>query len=624
MRHILIIFSIFLFSFTIISCGEKEEHTNTNDNTTTDTTAPVIAEVTAVTTPTNDSTPNYTFSSSEAGAITYGGSCSSVTTTATIGNNTITLVSLSEGTYSNCTITVTDTTGNVSDSLTITSFIVDTTAATLVEVTAVKTPANDSTPDYTFSSSEAGTINYGGSCSSNTTSATIDNNTITLNSLSDGTYSNCTISVEDNASNSVTLNMSQFVIETVSPIVSSISPTDNQSDVSISGTISVTFSESIDTSSVNTNTSNTSCSGSLQLSANNFSSCIQMSSSPSSSNSDKTFTLDPFDNLSLSNTYKIRVTTGIKDTVGNTLSSRYETTNGFATCSNNVTFVAVGGNSSPSEGFLRTSSNGTSCWISRNIGTSNVLYSGTYANNTFITVGHADTSTYPSLLTSSDGTTWTSRNTSGVMGTGKYIWEIIYANNKFLAVGGGGKIITSTNNGVTWSVSATVGTAQFLGVAYGNNTYVAGNEQNGIYSSTDGTNWTQRDSSISVLDVAFGNNTFVVVGPSGKILSSTDGTNWTSRTSGTTNYLHEVAFGNDTFVATGNQGTIRTSSNNGVTWTSRSSGTTRGLVGITFANGIFVVAGDYGTILTSSDNGNTWTSRTSGTNEYFWGIFSKQ
>jgi len=59
----------------------------------TDTTAPVIAEVTAVTTPTNDSTPNYTFSSSEAGTISYGGSCSSSTTSATTDKNTITLVS---------------------------------------------------------------------------------------------------------------------------------------------------------------------------------------------------------------------------------------------------------------------------------------------------------------------------------------------------------------------------------------------------------------------------------------------------------------------------------------------------------------------------------------------------
>ena len=89
-----------------------------------DPTAPVIAEVTEVTTPTNDSTPDYTFSSDEAGTITYGGSCSSGTTYATIGNNTITFISLSDGTYSDCTIKVTDSAGNESNILTITSFTV--------------------------------------------------------------------------------------------------------------------------------------------------------------------------------------------------------------------------------------------------------------------------------------------------------------------------------------------------------------------------------------------------------------------------------------------------------------------------------------------------------------------
>ena len=116
MKHKLIILSFFLFSLTIISCSEDKEES------TTDTTAPVIAEVTAVTTPTNDRTPDYTFSSTEAGTITYGGSCSSGTTSATSGNNIITLVSLSTGTYSDCTITVTDTAGNVSSTLTLTSF----------------------------------------------------------------------------------------------------------------------------------------------------------------------------------------------------------------------------------------------------------------------------------------------------------------------------------------------------------------------------------------------------------------------------------------------------------------------------------------------------------------------
>ena len=188
-----------------------------------------LAEVTAITTPTTDSTPDYTFSSTNSGAITYGGSCSSSTTIAVSGNNTITLNSLSNGTYADCTITVSEkmrtkkSETTLSGSITITSFTVsssndtttsDTTEPTIAEVTAVTTPTNDSTPDYTFSSDETGTITYGGSCSSSTTSANSGNNTITLVSLSTGrSYSNCTITVTDTAGNiSNTLSLSSFFV----------------------------------------------------------------------------------------------------------------------------------------------------------------------------------------------------------------------------------------------------------------------------------------------------------------------------------------------------------------------------------------------------------------------------
>ena len=179
-----------------------------------------LAEITSVTTPTNDATPTYTFSSTGAGKISYGGSCSSSITEAESGNNTITLNSLSDGTYSDCTITVVVGEPLLTDSLEINSFVVDSTAATLTEVTAVTTPTTDSTPDYTFFSSKSGTINYGGSCTSSSTSAVSGNNTITLYFsdfpyfLSDGTYSDCTITVTDNSSNSVTLNISSFVVDT--------------------------------------------------------------------------------------------------------------------------------------------------------------------------------------------------------------------------------------------------------------------------------------------------------------------------------------------------------------------------------------------------------------------------
>ena len=118
MNKVLYIILISLFSLTVFSCSEDKEES------TTDTTAPVIAEAYPVRTPTYNTTPYYTFSSSEAGTITYGGSCSSETTSATSGINTIDFLTLSDGTYSNCTIIVTDSAGNASNTLAITSFVV--------------------------------------------------------------------------------------------------------------------------------------------------------------------------------------------------------------------------------------------------------------------------------------------------------------------------------------------------------------------------------------------------------------------------------------------------------------------------------------------------------------------
>ncbi len=89
-----------------------------------DTTKPTLAQVTPVVTPNNISTPTYTFSSNEAGTISYSGSCSSSNTTAASGSNTVTFNTLAVGTYTNCTIRVTDAAGNPSTPLTVSSFTI--------------------------------------------------------------------------------------------------------------------------------------------------------------------------------------------------------------------------------------------------------------------------------------------------------------------------------------------------------------------------------------------------------------------------------------------------------------------------------------------------------------------
>jgi len=123
MKNYLIYYLLITLSIIVNSCNEgfKEEYLKISV---------FLKEVTAITTPTTDTTPDYTFSSTESGTITYGGSCSSSTTNAISGNNTITLNTLSVDTYVDCTITVsiTVTTNksvtNLSDSLTITPFTV--------------------------------------------------------------------------------------------------------------------------------------------------------------------------------------------------------------------------------------------------------------------------------------------------------------------------------------------------------------------------------------------------------------------------------------------------------------------------------------------------------------------
>ena len=127
MKNYLLYYLLISLSIIVNSCSEgfKEEYLKINI---------VLKEVTAITTPTTDTTPDYTFSSTESGAITYGGSCSSSTASAISGNNTITLNPLDNGTYSDCIITVTTTITNtitnenselyLSGSLTITSFTV--------------------------------------------------------------------------------------------------------------------------------------------------------------------------------------------------------------------------------------------------------------------------------------------------------------------------------------------------------------------------------------------------------------------------------------------------------------------------------------------------------------------
>jgi len=172
MNKVLYIILISLFSVILSSCAKEEEKEG-----------PVLTEVYPVTTPTDDPSPDYTFSSTKAGTITYGGSCSSGTTSATEGNNTITFVTLSAGTYSDCTIIVTDSDGNASNTLAITSFTVLPDCCSSGSATikgTVEDNASEALSGVSVIFAKFGTAS--------STVTTVDNGTYSKSSLSSGTY----------------------------------------------------------------------------------------------------------------------------------------------------------------------------------------------------------------------------------------------------------------------------------------------------------------------------------------------------------------------------------------------------------------------------------------------------
>ena len=121
-----------------------------------------------------------------------------------------------------------DALGNKSTLASANDINIDTTAPTVTEVTPVPDPTTDTTPDYTFNTDEAGTITYGGDCSSATTTTASGNKTVTFNSLAPGLHSNCTVRVTDSAGNqSNLLDVTDFTVNFTGPVFTSVAPITN-------------------------------------------------------------------------------------------------------------------------------------------------------------------------------------------------------------------------------------------------------------------------------------------------------------------------------------------------------------------------------------------------------------
>lgn len=202
------------------------------------------------------------------------------------------------------------------------------------------------------------------------------------------------------------------------------------------------------------------------------------------------------------------------------------------------------------------------------------------------------------------------RNPTPALGT---LYAVSFGAGRFVAVGIGGRILTSTD-AANWSLAATLATTNLRGVAFGGGVWVAIGDGGVLFSSTDTIVWTPRTSPTTqgLTWVSYVNNQFVACGNTGTILGSPDGITWALRpptTPAVTQQLTSITGRLGAYVAVGQTGTILTSPDS-VTWTRITlPGVTQNFNNVSVLTGQFIAVGDTGRIYSSAD-GIEWTNRT--------------
>jgi len=295
---------------------------------------------------------------------------------------------------------------------------------------------------------------------------------------------------------------------------------------------------------------------------------------------------------------------------------RYPAGNYYSVAYNGTNYVAVGYNGG--DGYITTSPD----WVNWTNTTPPVRIQGlasvVASQGKFVAVGYSGSGlSYPPIVTSTDGYNWTVTNTTitgGTVAVDDFVSIAADGNGTLVAVGDGGHVIRSTDNGVTWSVVTPTLPANATGlnsVTYANSQFVAvGSGGAVIYSTDGGASWS--DASYPGDTGAYFNS--ITYGSGGYVLIGADSTNnltfllkRTSLTSGSwavpatpppavlyPSYGWFVTYANGSYLGyyndTNNEAYLFTSSD-GNTWVRNDLNSMPNIMGSTYANGSFYLVG---------------------------------
>ena len=174
---------------------QQIQQTHTPLTITVDTSAPTaITSVSSIGSVT-DATPDLTFTTPEAGVLVANSACGIPAEAVTTGSNTITLTTLTNGTYASCTIQMADVAGNNSPTTTIPSFTItgpaiDLKAGSDSGSSNTDNITNDNTPTFTVSGlSGTVTVTADHATLTDVTATRSGDGDVTLPTLGEGVWS---------------------------------------------------------------------------------------------------------------------------------------------------------------------------------------------------------------------------------------------------------------------------------------------------------------------------------------------------------------------------------------------------------------------------------------------------
>lgn len=239
-------------------------------------------------------------------------------------------------------------------------------------------------------------------------------------------------------------------------------------------------------------------------------------------------------------------------------------------------YVAVGNDGTATTAEILNSPDATK-WTPADAAMANALVSVAYGNGRFVAVGIAPSLSGRSAaaFSSLDGLNWTpwkvpwpnELSTTGAPALN----GVAYGNGVFVAVFRGSHLVSPPSravtsiDGETW-VEVPVPPYDVAAVTFGNGQFVAAGGYLGgpdptpvnhgvVYSSVDGTNWIRRLDNVGgqFYSIGYGGGAFVV-GTSDGIFSSSDLTNWKGQRTGV--YGSGIAYGNGQFITVGGGATV--------------------------------------------------------------------